>query len=77
MRTITIGRREAEICATCEYWQGGNLIQSAGSISNPSKMNLNDRARFTQGTCINRKCTRSGTQSCGEHEYRYDLKRYL
>ena len=76
-RTIIIGKSEAQICATCEYWDGENLLSSAGCASNPNKMYINDDAKNIYGQCLEKKSKQSGTRSCSKHKYSYRLQRFL
>lgn len=72
---ITIGSRMAERCATCMYWEGPNVVTSAGSLSNPKRMKLDSKPY--NGTCIKKRTTKHSTSSCNEHEYHYRFQRYL
>lgn len=76
-KIITIGKWDAKICATCEFWEGTNQLHSAEVHSNPNKMILADSAKTTYGICIKKHSQKSGTQSCSSHAYSYRLQRYV
>lgn len=75
MRIITIGTWSGKICATCQFWEGPTLISSAGSSSNPAKMNFDNTP--CNGKCIKKNALKQSTSSCGEHKYNYRCQRYL
>ena len=74
---ITIGKRDSKICATCQYWQGPDLVFNIGSTSCPNRCEVSDEARFTNALCIKKRSQQSGTRSCMSHEYHFKYSRYL
>lgn len=76
MALITIGNMDSKICATCLYWNGPNVINSAGYPSNPKKMDF-DIDKHAYGQCINKRSSRPANSHCDKHEYNYQCQRYL
>lgn len=75
MRQIIIGSPNSRICATCQYWEGPNLLSSAGSAANPNRMNFDNRA--CSAVCIKKHSKTSASSSCSEHEYNFQCQRYI
>lgn len=75
MRYITMGKPESTICATCEYWEGPR-IQNRGLLHRPQEFIL-DGEDHISALCMKQHCKRLGRYRCREHQFRYDLLRYL
>lgn len=77
MRNITIGKPDSKICATCEFWEGPKtLAKSRGHVNHPEDFSY-DSQHSMRATCIKRKRMCYGHDKCIQHQFRYDLMKYL
>ncbi len=79
MATIMeIGKPISKCCITCEYWLGSRseLIFCA-TLNVPGRMKLTDAGYKERGICTKKKCMRAAKNTCSQHEFYYDFKKYL
>ena len=75
-RPITMGKPESKICATCEFWEGSCCIRHRGILNQPKEFWLDNRITV-RANCLkqHRQCLPG--YKCTQHQFRYDLIRYL
>ncbi len=74
---IQIGDWSSKKCATCMYWQGGDVVRKDERTANSRTFIIETAAMFTRGRCTRNNALKSGTNSCGNHEFHYRFTPYL
>ena len=78
LKYIAIGKPDAVMCATCQYWEGGtHFVKSRNYTLNPEFMEVDKEALKTYAVCVKKKRRTAGFTHCSEHKYHYVFEKYL